>query len=91
DLEQRRVTVDGDVVKLTPTEYKLLAVLVRNKGRVLEFQQILENVWGWEYQNEPGHVRIYVWHLRRKLEPDAKDPIYLLNELNTGYRFEPQR
>lgn len=91
DLEQRRVTVDGDVVKLTPTEYKLLAVLVRNKGRVLEFRQILEQVWGFEYIDDIDYLRVYIWHLRRKLEPDAKDPIYLLNELNTGYRFEPQR
>ena len=90
-LEQRRVTVDGDVVKLTPTEYKLLAVLVRNKGRVLEFRQILEQVWGFEYIDDIDYLRVYIWHLRRKLEPDAKDPIYLLNELNTGYRFEPQR
>lgn len=91
DLDERRVTVGGDLVKLTPTEYKLLALLVRNKGRVLEFRQILEKVWGFEYIDDIDYLRVYIWHLRRKLEPDSKNPIYLLNELNTGYRFEPRR
>lgn len=91
DLEQRRVTVAGEPVKLTPTEYKLLAMLVRNKGRVLEFRQILEQVWGFEYIDDIDYLRVYIWHLRRKIEPDSKNPIYFLNELNTGYRFEPRR
>ncbi len=91
DLEQRRITVDGVPVKLTPTEYKLLAYLVRNKGRVLEFRQILEQVWGFEYLDDIDYLRVYVWHLRRKIERDPKSPAYILNELNTGYRFEPRR
>lgn len=91
DLEARRITIHGDVIKLTPTEYKLLSFLVRNKGRVLEFRQILENVWGFEYIDDIDYLRVYIWHLRRKIEPDSKNPIYLINELNTGYRFEPQR
>ena len=89
DLAGRKVIVDGDPVKLTPTEFKLLAVLVRNKGRVLEFRQLLEQVWGWEYINDIDYLRVYVWHLRRKLERDPKNPVYLLNELNTGYYFAP--
>lgn len=91
DLEQRRITVNGEPVKLTPTEYKLLAYLVRNKGRVLEFRQILEQVWGFEYIDDIDYLRVYVWHLRRKIERDPKAPTYILNELNTGYRFEPKR
>ncbi|HXF60106.1 MAG TPA: response regulator transcription factor [Caldilineaceae bacterium] len=90
DLNRRRVTVRGAVVKLTPTEYRLLALLVRNKGRVLEFRQILEQVWGFEYLDDIDYLRVYIWHLRRKIEQDPKNPVYLLNELNTGYRFEPQ-
>ena len=90
DLDARRVTISNDAVKLTPTEYKLLALLVRNKGRILEFRQILESVWGFEYIDDIDYLRVYIWHLRRKIEPDSKNPIYLINELNTGYRFEPQ-
>ena len=90
DLDARRVTVNGEVVKLTPTEYKLLAMLVKNKGRLLEFRQLLEGVWGFEYIDDIDYLRVYVWYLRRKLEPTPQNPIYILNELNVGYRFEPQ-
>jgi two-component system KDP operon response regulator KdpE len=90
DLEARRVIINGQPVKLTPTEYKLLAILVKNKGRLLEFRQLLESVWGFEYIDDIDYLRVYIWYLRRKLEPDPQNPIYILNELNTGYRFEPQ-
>lgn len=90
DLDARRVTVNGEMVKLTPTEYKLLSVLVKNKGRLLEFRQLLEGVWGFEYIDDIDYLRVYVWYLRRKIEPDPQNPIYIINELNTGYRFEPQ-
>jgi two-component system KDP operon response regulator KdpE len=90
DLASRRVTVKGELVRLTPTEYKLLAILIRNKGRVVEFRPLLENVWGFEYVDEVDYLRVYIWHLRRKIEPDPKKPSYLLSELNMGYRFEPQ-
>ncbi|TKJ31470.1 MAG: DNA-binding response regulator [Chloroflexi bacterium B3_Chlor] len=88
DLKERRVTVKGEPVKLTPTEYRLLAYLVQNAGQVLTFQQILENVWGWEYQDDLDYVRVYVWHLRQKLEQDPKHPKYISTELGVGYRFE---
>ncbi len=90
DLNARQVMREGNPVKLTPTEYKLLAYLVKNQGRWLEFRQILENVWGFEYIDDIDYLRVYIWHLRRKLEPNPKKPIYLLNELNVGYKFEPQ-
>lgn len=88
DLRERRVTVDGELIKLTPTEYRLLAYLVQNAGRSLTSRQILENVWGWEYQDNVDYVRVYVWHLRQKLEEDPKDPQYIQTETGVGYRFE---
>jgi two-component system, OmpR family, KDP operon response regulator KdpE len=91
NLADRRVTVGGEITKLTPTEYKLLAFLVENKGRILTFRQILENVWGFEYIDDIDYLRVYIWHLRKKIEQNSKNPVYLLNELSTGYRFEPQK
>ncbi len=90
DLAAHHVTVNQAAVKLTPTEFKLMAALVRNRGRVVTFRQLLEDVWGFAYIDEVDYLRVYIWHLRRKLEPDPKHPIYFLNELNTGYRFSPQ-
>jgi len=90
DLNARRVLVNGELIKLTATEYKLLSLLVRNGGRVLEFRHILESVWGIEFVDEIDYVRTYVWHLRLKLEPDPEHLRYLLSEQNIGYRFEPQ-
>jgi DNA-binding response OmpR family regulator len=90
DLQERRVSVLGEPVKLTPTEYRLLAYMVQNANRVLTFQQILRNVWGWEYQDDLDYVRVYVWHLRQKLEEDPKNPRYIQTEVGVGYRFEGQ-
>ena len=87
DLDARRVLVDGQEVRLTPTEFKLLATFIRNKGKVLTFQQLLEQVWGYEYSTEHHYPRIYVSHLRRKIEPDPKNPTYIQNEYGVGYRF----
>ncbi len=91
NLADRRVSIEGETVKLTPTEYRLLAFLVSNRGRVLTFQKILENVWGFEYVDDLDYVRVYVWHLRRKIESDPKNPSYLINIPNVGYRFDSQR
>ena len=87
DVDNRRVCVGGEEIRLTPTEFKLLATFVRNKGQVLTFQQLLEQVWGYEYNSEHHYPRIYVSHLRRKIEPDAKNPTYIQNEYGVGYRF----
>lgn len=87
DLNGRRVRVNGEDVRLTPTEFKLLAQFIQNDGEVLTFQQLLENVWGVEYKNEHHYPRIYVSHLRRKIEPDVKYPTYIHNEYGVGYRF----
>jgi two-component system KDP operon response regulator KdpE len=84
----RRVTVDGDLIRLTPTEYNLLTILIKNAGRVLPYRELLEQVWGWEYIDDVDYLRVYIWHLRRKLEPDPKKPRYVLTEHGVGYRFE---
>ena len=85
---ERRVTVNGEPVKLTPTEYNLLALMIKNAGRVLPYRTLLEQVWGWEYIDDVDYLRVYIWHLRRKLEPDTKNPRYVLTEHGVGYRFE---
>jgi len=84
----RRVIVNDELVKLTPTEFNLLALLVKNAGRVLTYRRLLEQVWGWEYIDDVDYLRVYIWHLRRKLEPDPKNPCYVLTEHGVGYRFE---
>ncbi len=88
DLEERRVRVQGELVRLTPTEFNLLALLVSHAPRTVPYRELLEQVWGFEYIDDIDYLRVYVWHLRRKLEPDPKNPIYILNELGVGYRFE---
>jgi two-component system KDP operon response regulator KdpE len=87
DIDARRVLVKNEEIRLTPTEFKLIATFVRHKGQVLTFQQLLEQVWGYEYSSEHHYPRIYVSHLRRKIEPDAKNPTYIQNEYGIGYRF----
>jgi len=91
DLADRRVEVQGDLVRLTPTEYRLLGYLVENAGRVLTYKQLLEEVWGQEYVNYVDYVRIYIWRLRRKIEKDHRQPEYILTEHGIGYRFEKAR
>jgi len=90
DLRGRRVTVQGQEVRLTPTEFKLLTTFIRRPGEVLSFQQLLEIVWGSEYTSEHHYPRIYVSHLRRKIEPDPRTPTYIHNEYGIGYRFVGQ-
>lgn len=87
DLDSRRVHVSGEEIRLTPTEFRLLATFIQRRGQVLTFQQLLEQVWGFEYTNEHHYPRIYVSHLRRKIEPDLKSPTYIHNEYGIGYRF----
>jgi DNA-binding response OmpR family regulator len=88
DLEKHLVQVRGEPVKLTVKEHKLLAYLIQNAGRVCTFDQILENVWGWEYQDSVDYVHVYLSHLRRKIEADPKQPRYLETVHGLGYRFE---
>jgi len=94
DLAARRVTSqDGDRtvdVRLTPTEWHLLEVLLRHPGKLLSQKQLLTEVWGPGYENAQGNLRLYMAQLRRKLEPDPARPRFLLNEPGMGYRFDPQ-
>ena len=87
NIDNRRVQVQGEDVKLTATEFRLLSYLIENKGRVLTYKQILDKVWGWEYRDSIDYVHVYVSHLRRKLEENSREPAYFLTEHGTGYRF----
>ena len=89
DLAAKRVTRgdEGDV-RLTPTEWQLLEILVRNRGRLVTQRQLLQEVWGPAYESESNYLRVYVAQLRRKLEPEPSRPRYLLTEPGMGYRFQ---
>jgi len=87
DFDRREVWVEGKLVKLHPTEYRLLYHLVQNAGWVVTHDQILAKVWGYEYRDEPHYVRLYVNYLREKLEEDPANPKYILTERGVGYRF----
>jgi two-component system KDP operon response regulator KdpE len=88
DLAAKRVTRDGADVRLTPTEWQLLEILVRNRGRLITQKQLLRDVWGPSYGSESNYLRVYVAQLRRKLEPEPSRPRYLLTEPGMGYRFQ---
>jgi two-component system KDP operon response regulator KdpE len=90
DLAARRVTRQGADVRLTPTEWHVLEVLVRNAGRLVSQRQLLQEVWGPRYESETNYLRVYVAQLRAKLEPDPARPRYLLTEPGMGYRFLPE-
>ncbi len=87
DFDRREIWLDGKLVQLRPTEYRLLYHLVQNAGWVLTHDQLLTKVWGYEYRDEPHYVRLYINYLRQKLEKDPANPIYILTERGVGYRF----
>jgi two-component system, OmpR family, KDP operon response regulator KdpE len=87
DLLRRHVSVAGDEVKLTPIEYKLLTTLVRHVGKVVTHQQLLRDVWGPSHEDQSHYVRVYMAHLRHKLETEPARPRYLLTEPGVGYRL----
>ena len=89
DLAAKRVTISGQEVRLTPTEWHLLEVLVRHPGKLLSQRQLLIEVWGPGYETAHGNLRFYMGQLRRKLEPDSARPRHLITEPGMGYRFEP--
>lgn len=88
DYERHEVTVAGQGIKLTPTEYNLLAYLMENAGSVIHHETLLKQVWGPEYGAETEYLRVYIGHLRHKIELDPADPKYLITERGVGYRFE---
>jgi two-component system KDP operon response regulator KdpE len=90
DLAAKRATLNtGEDVRLTPTEWQLLEILVRNSGRLVTQRQLLREVWGESYETESNYLRVYLAQLRRKLEPEPSQPKYLLTEPGMGYRFIP--
>jgi two-component system KDP operon response regulator KdpE len=90
DLAAKRVTNGDGEVRLTPTEWHLVEVLVRNAGRLVTQGALLREVWGPEYGTETNYLRVYMAHIRRKLEPDPSEPRYFITEAGMGYRFEPE-
>lgn len=89
DLAATRVTIRGEEVRLTPTEWHLLAVLMRNPGKLLSQRRLLLEVWGPGYETAQGNLRLYMAQLRRKLEPDPARPVHFRTEPGMGYRFDP--
>ncbi len=88
DLASRVVTLGGAEVRLTPIEYKLLAVLIRKSGRVLTYQQLLKEVWGPRFATQRQYLHVYMGHLRSKLESDPARPRFLVTEPGVGYRLK---
>lgn len=87
DFDRREIWLEGKLVKLRPTEYRMLYHLVQNAGWVVTHDQLLTKVWGYEYRDEPHYVRLYINYLRQKLEATPSDPKYILTERGVGYRF----
>ena len=88
DVTERKVMVKGERVKLTPREFRLFALLVEKAGHIITHKELLEKVWGWEYTDDLDYVRIYISHLRQKLEPDPALPRYIMTEPGVGYYFQ---
>jgi two-component system, OmpR family, KDP operon response regulator KdpE len=87
DLAARTVMKNNELVKLTSTEYNLLALLVRNEGKVLTHQYLLRAIWGPGYINQSQYLRVFIAQIRKKIERDPNQPEYLLTESGVGYRF----
>ena len=88
DTSQRQVTKQGEIIHLTPIEYRLLTVMIRNSQRVLTHQQILNEVWGKGHQQQGHYVRVFMSNLRQKLEDDPSRPKFFLTEIGVGYRLK---
>jgi two-component system, OmpR family, KDP operon response regulator KdpE len=89
DLAAKRVRRDGAEVRLTPTEWQIVELLVRNPGRLVTQRQLLQGVWGPRYETETNYLRVFMAQIRRKLEPDPSRPRHFMTEPGVGYRFEP--
>jgi two-component system KDP operon response regulator KdpE len=85
---KQAIQPDGAVIRLTPTEWGVVEVLVRNEGKLVSQRQLLQEVWGPEYEKETDYLRVYMAAIRRKLEPDSSRPRYFITEPGMGYRFQ---
>lgn len=90
DLDKRQLSIEGEPIKLSTTEFDILTYLVRNANRCVTYNELLENVWGKAFQKESDYVRVYISFLRRKIEKNPRKPVYLQNEYRRGYRFSTQ-
>ena len=90
DLGAARVRTAEGEVRLTPTEWHVVEILVRNPGKLVTQRQLLQEVWGPQYHDETNYLRVYMAQIRRKLEPDPARPRYFITEPGMGYRFEPE-
>ena len=90
DLAAKRVTSSSDEIRLTPTEWHIVEVLVRNRGKLVTQRQLLQEVWGTQYEKETNYLRVYLAQIRRKLEPDPARPRYFRTEPGMGYRFDDE-
>jgi len=90
DIARRTVTRGGSTVHLTPTEWGLLVALVKSAGKTITHHQLFRAVWGAAHGDAQQYLRVYVAHLRRKIEPDPYEPRYIVTEPGVGYRFEPE-
>jgi two-component system KDP operon response regulator KdpE len=88
DLTAKRISTHDGEVRLTPTQWHLVEVLVRNRGRLVSQRQLLQEVWGPTYSAESHYLRVFMAQIRRKLEPDPSHPRYFITEPGMGYRFE---
>ncbi len=89
DLATKRVTRGDDEIRLTPTEWHVVELLVRNPGKLVSYRQLLREVWGPGYEKETHYLRVFMAHVRRKLEPEPSQPRYFHTEAGMGYRFQP--
>jgi two-component system KDP operon response regulator KdpE len=90
DLSRRRVLLDQAEVQLTRIEYKLLVTLIKYAGKVVTHNQLLKEIWGQEYSEESNYLRVYMAHLRRKLEADSSHPKFFITEAGVGYRLKAE-
>lgn len=87
DQQRREVRVRGEIVSLTPTEYQLLVLMAEHAGTVMEHERLLQSVWGSDYAHDNDYLKVYIWHLRRKIEETPNSPRLLLTEWGVGYRL----
>jgi len=88
DRARHRVSTNGQWKELSPTEYRILNCFLENANRILTHKSLLTQVWGWEYAEETDYLKVYVHHLRKKIERDPREPCYILTERGLGYRFQ---
>jgi two-component system KDP operon response regulator KdpE len=91
DFDRREVRMNTELIQLTPTEYDLLKYLIEHAGKVVTHRMLLEAVWGRGYADQTQYLRVFVGHLRKKLEPEPTQPRFIVTDPGVGYRFQPAR